>query len=280
MTHTLKSWIFSKPLFFALISFICITTISLAGLAIFPESDTAIQIITDTVLIAILLCFYPIFRKTNIKKLDRYSFVAITNLQSIIFGIFSIMMTIVLYNSANIQTWIISQLQSGTNITTLAIISATVFILSLYIFATMVINLVIKFARIKSMNIPTWKIFLSIPFGFTMLWIPGYFLPENNERNKLISIKSNRYEKFNKWIISTPINVAIAFVIFRLLNLGFSGPASLLLTLSFALIFALWKKQIGTKQFENNIGKHYATSAVIINIAILIYMLSTIATLQ
>lgn len=279
-THSLKTWFFNKPLIFALTSFLFIILITWGGTTLLPQTETTIKIISRTTIFIILFCIYLMFRKTNIKKVDRYSFVALTNLQNIIFGILSIVMGIVFYNITTIQTWFLLNLQTGTNITTVTIILAFSLIASLFLLATIAINFAIKLLRIKTMNIPTWKIICSIPFGFTMLWIPGYFLPENNEHNKLISIKSKRYEAFNKWIISTPINAAVAFIFFRTLYIMLSGIASLLLTLSFAMIFALWKKQIGTKQFENNIGKHYATTAVIINIAILIYMLSTIATLQ
>ena len=279
-THPLKTWFFRKPLIFALTSFLFITLTTWIVSALLPPTETTIKIISRTTIFIILFCIYLMFRKTNIKKVDRYSFVALTNLQSILFGILSIVMGIVLYNIATIQTWFLLNLQTGTNITTTTIILVLSVIVSLFLLATITINAAFKILRIKSMNIPTWKIILSLPFGFTMLWIPGYFLPENNEHNKLISIKSKRYETFNKWLISTPINAVFAFIFFRTLYIMLSGIASLLLTLSFAMIFAIWKSQIGTKQFESNIGKSYANTAIIINIAICIYIFIITPTIQ
>lgn len=123
------------------------------------------------------------------------------------------------------------------------------------------------------MKIPTWKIILSIPFGFTALWVPGYILPDSTKKSNEGIAQSDWQKSITNWIVKGTKNTAIAFIIITLCNL-YLGIKPILLTFIFALICGIWALQIGTKKFLKNIGARYSTLAVAINIVTILIMLT------
>ena len=94
-----------------------------------------------------------------------------------------------------------------------------------------------------------------------------------------------------QWLVSTPIFFALTSFLFAVtlsvlagflfvaLIIGtgiFNGLTTTLLSLSILLLFAIWIMQMGDKKFEKNIGNTYATTAGIINIVMIAYMIFTI----
>jgi hypothetical protein len=127
-------------------------------------------------------------------------------------------------------------------------------------------NLYAKILRIQQFQIPLWKIILSIPFGFSALWIPGYLLSTKPEKNISLPIKHKWYSKLIKWTISDNINTISMFVFITALSGFFIGFEPMLLTFTLTLIFGIWTLKIGSKKFEYKIKNKYSTVAVIINI--------------
>ena len=119
------------------------------------------------------------------------------------------------------------------------------------------------------MNIPTWKIIFSIPFGFGMTWIPGYFI-EDKKSTTHVEIKSKWYNKLTDAIIAKPMAIALAFCITVAASGIFFGFSSVLLTFASAMLFSICTMYIKPNDFIKRIGKTYATWAVIINIVFII----------
>ena len=128
------------------------------------------------------------------------------------------------------------------------------------------------FLRARTLNIPLWKIICSIPFGFTMLWLPGYFLPNKTDKNHIVKTDSKWIKNLTNWTFLRPTNAGFLFAILVIFTSTFNGITRTMLTISALLIFAIWAMQVGTKKFEKSISGAYSTTAVIVNIAILTYM--------
>jgi hypothetical protein len=142
----------------------------------------------------------------------------------------------------------------------------------LFLLGTAIINFYVKICRIQQFNIPTWKILFSFPFGFSMLWIPGYLLDTTPVKTPSQEIKSKTYSKIINWVLTSNINTVSAFVFITILSGFFIGTAPILLTFILALIFGLWSTQIGQKKFEKQMNKAYTTTAITINIIMIIIL--------
>ena len=119
------------------------------------------------------------------------------------------------------------------------------------------------------MGIPTWKIILSVPFGFSALWTPGYILEANTTKTPGQQISCSWYTRLQNWILSNQTNINISYIVVIFISSLFFGSYSALLTFCLAIIFGIWAIQVGAKKFIKNIGGTYATTAIIINIALI-----------
>ena len=263
---TLLTWLFKAPLRFALILFFCTTLILLGYFLIHGIQSPASQTSVYTILtIAFIVSIYLTIRKLPNIKMDKASFIAIHNAQTILlFLLFSISTYFLITRQQEI---LLKLMTSDTTILFLLILTALYFS---FLFGTAIINFYIKIRRIQQFNIPNWKIICSLPFGFGMLWTPGYLLDTKNIKNPAQPIKSKWYSKLTNWTLSNQINTISMFVFMTIISGFFVGLATTLLTLTLAIIFGLWVMHNGTKIFEKNMHKKYATTAVIINIIMII----------
>ena len=201
--------------------------------------------------------------------MDNTSFITIHTAQTLLmFLLFSVSTYILIFNRQNILFELMvmeSQISGATSIFILLLATSLFYMLGIEVF-----NIYIKIRCMQNFNIPKWKIILSIPFGFSALWIPGYLLNKKDNKKPSQTIKSNWYAKLINWTTKAPLNRISMFVFITILSAFFSGFNAMLLMFSFALLFGIWVLQIGTKQFEKNMQKKYSSVAIIINIALII----------
>ncbi|MBE6457418.1 MAG: hypothetical protein E7011_01225 [Alphaproteobacteria bacterium] len=263
----LSTWLLWAPLRFALLTFIA----SFATVFIFSLIANFTNWISDQ---TFMTCIFAILQITfittiiiTIKKLPRdittqQSFIAVHTAQS---GILYIISAIQFYIFSQYSADIFSALFSPNRFAPLLILS----LFSLYIFGIFITNIYAKYCRIRSLNIPMWKIVLTVPFGFSALWVPGYFL--DAPANKHTSQSPNtRYNKLVQWISARPTHTAAAFIILTLLSCLCFSFRFVLLTCIMALIFGIWLIQVGTKQFIKQMPKTYTNIAIILNITIIL----------
>lgn len=267
-TNSLRSWLFTRPMMFALLSF----TILFSVMFIYSVIAAIFNISTTGPLIFLLilsLCWtiYYMIKKLPHDNMYRDDFVAITNGCNLI-TIFIPLLTLFyvgydvrmfqykimwLYAYHPVMLWIIG-------------IIAT--LLYLYVFGVTVSNIYAKYKRANQIGISKKMIIASMPFAFLLMWTPGYLMPDS-QHNSNLQIKAKWYAKFNKWVVKNATNTLFVFLMFILLSNVFSGPLSLLLTGTLLGIYALWNVRYKTK-FMKNINQNYACGAVGINIALLI----------
>ena len=154
------------------------------------------------------------------------------------------------------------------------IIFIAIILLSLYILGVAVANIYAKYKRATTMGINPWRVILSMPFGFLLMWTPGYLIEEKGKKSNLV-IKSNWYNRFNNWVLSNFSNVLFMFLFLTFARCVISGLPTLILTTALLVLYTLWYVK-HKSDFVKNINNGYALTAVGINIAVLVAVLLTI----
>lgn len=270
-TTKISNWILWAPLKFGLLFFglaFLATTINTFVLERFftPNVSQPIFITLTTIVLVYGLLFLA--KKLPVKKMDRYSFISLHIAQTLITTIcFYALTYLLIHNPESVMlklTTMASQ-SVGLFITTMLLFG----IILSYISGVYFSNLYAKFRRIQDLNIPTWKIILTIPFGFSALWVPGFLMNTNNKQ-QTVTTNNKKYNKLVNWIISNTTNTVSAFIFITLVSALLFGITSVLLTFIFALIYGIWTLQIGEKNFKKIIPNKYSSVAIIINIILIV----------
>ena len=268
-TTTLLTWLLKTPFKFALISFITSILAVIIFSLIFSNNTTSATPLYILLTIAFAISTYFTVRSLPKIKMDRPSFVAIHSAQTLLgFLLFTTLIYILTHNQQTLMFRLMTFDSSHPNIFMFIVVLISLYLL--FLLGTAVVNFYIKICRIQQFNIPTWKIIFSFPFGFSMLWVPGYLLDTKPVKTPSQEIKSKTYSKIINWVLTNNINTVFAFIFITLLSGFFVGMAPMLLTFILAIIFGLWSTQTGAKKFEKQMNKTYSTIAVIINIAMII----------
>ena len=268
----LKWWLWS-PLKFAFISLASMLLVALLYVIIFGQIFNTSFVTHAPFLIMLGIIFalaitYQVRKLPHI-KMDRPSFVAIHNIQTFVLSVAFIISSILLM--ANAQTIMIHLLWMETHSNDMfLIIMILAALFYLYLLGLLVANVYAKFCRARDMNIPTWKIICSMPFGFSMIWTPGYMLANGATKNPSQQIQTKWYKKLTDWVLACPVQTIGTFTVLTTLSGYFFGFQSILLTFALTLVFGIWVLQVGTKNFSKNIGGKFATTATIINAILLV----------
>lgn len=270
---TLKQWLVNTPIFFAITSFLLAVVVSVLAGLLLPKNETTLNIIGISMFVTTIIAAVFAIRRVQTTKMDRTGIVTIFNLKMLILTLMSLISLITTLNLRPIQMWLLSTTQTSTGIIGGFILVVCLTLISLYVLGVMIMGLWACFLRARTMNIPLWKIICSIPFGFDMIWLPGYFIPNKADKDPIITTQTKWISKLTNWTLSSPTNAGLLFTTLVITTGLFNGFSATLLTISMLLMFAIWLMQLGYKKFEKNIGNAYATTAVTINIAIIIYLI-------
>ena len=269
---TLKQWLVRAPIFFAITSFLCAIVLSVLGGLLLPKTESTLNIIGTLMLGTTILSAIMAIRKIPTPKMDRTGIVTIFNTKMIILTLTSIVSLIAALNLVPIQFGLLNIMHTPLGIVGGFILAVFLVLISLYILGITIMGLWACFLRARTMNIPLWKIICSIPFGFDMIWLPGYFIPNKQDKNPTVTTKTKWISKLTNWTLARQSNTVFLFTTLIIFTGIFNGMTNTLLSISMLLMFGLWIMQIGAKKFEKSIGGTYATTAVVINIAILAYI--------
>lgn len=261
---SLLSWVLWYPLKFAVISFI-LMTIAFAILS--PgASNTALTLwLIGAVIVSAIITLYPMPRE----NIDRRSFTALNNLQMIILStaLMAMMILITAYqNEIVVRLWWLTT-HFDLYAALLAILAALAF---LYLFGIFITNVYAKYGRCREMGLSRWKIICSMPFGFGLMWIPGYLLKDEEKSNPAISVHSRWYTKVNNWLTSNYFKSGLTLIVLTIYSGFFYGVNSALLTLASIVVFALWFKTVGLSDFRQQQNKVYSYIAIAVNIIVIV----------
>lgn len=272
-TNKFSTWTLWSPLKFAVLSFcVLISTAffySLIAGTIYNPSNIPQTPLWILLTIGFICSIAFQFKTLPRDKMDRASFIAIHNTQTIILsGLFLISAYLITRYAQQIM-FSLMIMETRISATFLIALGASL-LFYLYLIGLLIANICAKVRRIREFDIPTWKIVCSMPFGFSALWTPGYILDANASKSQTYAPKSELLNRINNRIISTTTSTIATFIAITLLSGFFFGFNSVLLTFSLTLIFGIWAIQVGTKKFIKNMPEKYSTSVVIFNIALLI----------
>lgn len=267
----LSKWVFWQPLKFSALLFLTVSILTFLYSGFFALRGTSAPMIPFTILLIFVLiyCIARLIKKLPSSEMDRTSFIAIHNAQKTVY-FFCILLSSIFFidNTRELITSLLFMQTAPSPSTMILLTILTIFFL--YTLGLAFSNLYAEFRRIKKLGIPTYKIILSIPFGFSALWIPGYFIADNDAKKTLPRIQTKWYQNFTKWVISNAKNCIISFIVINIIFTLIFNINAALLTTSFALLFGIWLQQVGQKKFTQNIHRAYTNMAIITNIAIIL----------
>lgn len=266
----LRTWLFNKPVFFALSFFILSTILFMicAAIQTFLNFETMIPAFITFVL-SFVICTYYVIKKLPHEQMNQNDFVAITNGASIISIITSLasILFIGVYGT-QIKQDIMRMYFLHRGLFACLLILFT--LIALYLIGLTICNIYAKYKRATTIGISPWRVILSMPFGFLLMWTPGYLIKDKVKNN--MEIKSQWFSRFNKLVLSNSFNTLYTFLFFVLCKGIIAGLSTFILTCSLLIIYALWYIK-HKSDFVKNINNGYALSAVGINVAILLAVL-------
>lgn len=265
-SQSVLTWILWHPFKFAIISFLLImlVTMILSACGISNGWPMTLGII-GAIICATVITFYTMPRG----NMDRRGFIALNNVQMIVVSTAFIISTILLTHFQNeIATrlaW--AGITNNTSVITVIIIAGLFYMYLCGIFFT---NIYAKYQRCHSMGIAPWKIICTMPFGFGLLWTPGYLLSDETKSTSTVTVQSKWYYKLTNWIMSSSAYTTLAFAITTIYAGFFYGFNMAILTMCCAVVFALWYRIVGLSGFRQQLGRGYAYFAIAINILLII----------
>ncbi len=268
-TQKITSWLITRPALFAITSaafmFIVAFAYSFIAGSLFGIDNPSHALMGMLITLAFLTAAAMHIRGLPAQNLDRRSFIAISNAQTFVVAVAFIVSTLLIVTNAQsimLRLLWLETHSSPTFVATLILMS----LFYLYLCGIFIANLYAKYRRVRAMGVPMWRIIFSAPFGFPMLWIPGYMMPASTPKTPALTIKTKWYSKLTDWIIATPINTAASFVVMTLLASFFFGFNVTLVTFGIAILFAIWVMITGTQKFRENISGAYTWTAITLNI--------------
>ena len=159
---TLKQWLLSAPVFFAITSFLLAVLISLTAGLLLPNNETTFSIIGTLMFITTVASAIITIRKIPTRKMDRAGIVTIFNIRMLVLALASISSLFVTLYITPIQMWLFKTMQSPAGMVLGFLFAICITLISLYILGITIIGLWACFLRARTMNIPLWKIILRL----------------------------------------------------------------------------------------------------------------------
>lgn len=261
---SLKTWLFTRPLQFAVRMMILVIFLSLPKflpqINNLPINDVVCVIAYTVIGIGIFVwAAYKLIKSLPLKEISQKDFVALTNG----YRIAIILTFFILFGESTFAHRLL--IAPSTPLLIIIFVLIENFI-SMFFLGTGLSSLCVKYRRARLMGLSPWKIILTMPFTFIMLWMPGYLLEDKTTKSN-IQINSNWYSKFNKWTTKNSVNTTFVFLFLILLPnvLLTRNVATLVFPLVLFLTFSLWNKT-SKPDFKTNMNHSYAWLAVIVNI--------------
>lgn len=263
----LKSWLLIKPLMFTLW---CLILGTILGFAYsFIQSIFNFESMIPLYILCALTFILPacyIIQKLPHEKMGQNDFVAITNGAGFISIIASLVaiLTIGFYGGNLQRDMLMMYILHPTMFYSILLF---VFVTSLYLIGVALSGIYAKYKRATTIGISPWRVILSMPFTFLLMWTPGYLIQDKEIKSEL-EIKSSWFKKLNKWVLANFNNTLFMFLLLLFFKCVIAGTATLVLSALLLILYVLWYVK-HKSDFIKNINKGYALTAVGINLAIL-----------
>ena len=265
---SLKSWVLTKPVLFALwcmgLGILFGLGYALIQMILHIESMVPVYLLCA---LAFVIPTYRLIKQLPHQDINQNDFVAITNGTSII-SIIASFLTIffVVFSGYGFQRSLIAL--SILHPMMFSLLFAVAIFISLYLIGVSITGIYAKYKRAVTMGVTPWKVILSMPFAFLLMWTPGYLNKDKDAKSNL-EIETKWYNQLNKWVLKNFNNTLFMFLLLMFCKGVITGFPTITLTALLLVIYALWYAK-HKSDFVKNINNGYAMTAVGINLAILI----------
>lgn len=268
-TKPLSWWTLWYPLWFAIITFIFMIVAVMISGAVSGQSTIMQPMTSILTFVAFITGAGLLFLRMPRDPLDQRSLIALTNIQV---TVAAVLLFTFLTLIAKHHEWLALKLAllSPQSDVLFAFVLSIWGIFLLYLCGLLLSNVYAKYRRCRSMGIAPWRIICSMPFGFSLLWAPGYILSDKQTTAPNVPMRAKWYARFTDWIARHPVATCISFIATVLMSQIFFGYRFVLLVLAMTTIFAIWFRIVGDKAFRRGMPGRYATTAVILNIVLII----------
>lgn len=273
MPH-LKNWLLNKPLFFAL-SFFVSSVILFCGCA-FVQSifdfEMTIPVILATMFAFIGAIYYTV-KKLPHDKMNQNDFIAITNGATLI-SVLTAFIAIIFINlyGPTLRTDLMLYYLAHKSVFIMSFLLIILF--SLYLIGVTICSIYAKYKRAQTIGVTPWKIILTMPFTFLLMWTPGYLIKGKDVKSNL-QIKCRWYSNLQNWVMNNYSNILFMFLFLLLCRGIVAGLATFILYVLLLILYTLWYVK-HKSDFMKNINGGYAMTAIGINIAIILAVLTQI----
>lgn len=268
----LKNWLLNKPVLFT-ISFLLLSIILCLGYSLIQTvfNIETIKPMLVLLVLSFIACTWYTIQKLPHDKINQNDFIAITNGSTLISIIASFIMLFLvgLYGTKSSYNLMLLYLSHKTLFTTLFLLFG---VFSVYMIGLTICSVYAKYKRATSIGISPWKIILSMPFSFLLMWTPGYLIKGKDIKSNL-QIKSQWYTRLQKWVMTNSANILFTFLFLVLFRGIITGLATFVLYASLLVIYALWYTKYKS-DFMKNINGGYAMTTIGINIAIILAIIT------
>lgn len=143
-------------------------------------------------------------------------------------------------------------------------------LLMIFLAATGLLKIKSLFCRARMQGIPKWKLWMSVPFGLGMMWYSGFLISDGNKKTQALPTKVKPLEQLANWIVKNQRNTIIAFLVF-IASAGILIISDVkTMIIFYAVSLALGGTLLVYKKLRQNLGGMFATTAVLLNIAVII----------
>ncbi len=157
----------------------------------------------------------------------------------------------------------------------LVLVMTVLALVAAYVGGLQIINLYATYMRAINMGVPQWKAILTLPCS--MLWMPGYILTDEKQKRATdIKIGATWYTSFVNWIVASPANAWLMFIVMILGSGMLYGYGWIMLPVFAApiVIFGIWQWIAGSARMRKNIGGAFSTVAIIVNVLTIITVIT------
>ncbi len=279
----LGMWLWRRPLKFAFMTIFAQLGISLAWGAIanlIYAPNTVVPMTPLFIMMGIIgaLIVVWLIRRLPSDTLDRHSFVTLNTAQNIVSFIVSLFTVFVLAKTLQtmfIQTYLSGHISTGTIIAIFATLTAGIFVLG-----TFIASMYSIFLRMRKLNVPMWKLIVTLPFGYILLWFAGFMTDDARKtKTPVIETKKQWYAKLINWITAHPYHGLVTATIIMLSTIVTAGISSVAAIISFVafMIFGTWYAVMGATKLRNTIPTTFSGVAIVLNIIAIIFSLVLIS---
>ncbi|MBR6010593.1 MAG: hypothetical protein IKP35_04240 [Alphaproteobacteria bacterium] len=269
----LKTWALTKPLMFSIVflGLGLILSLIFSAIQTFLNMESMALMYICVFMIFVLSIWYMI-KKLPHNEMNQKDFVAITNATSLIAILSSFIAILGLGSNGEILKIkiMMAYLQHPTLF--FAVFTFILFV-SIYLLGVSISGIYAKYKRSVSLGISPWKAILSMPFGFFLLWTPGYLFKGTSTIKSNLQIKCKWFTRLNDWVLKNFNNTLVAFLFLLFCKCFITGIPTILLSGALLLLFALWYTK-RKADFFKDINRGYALTAVGINLAMILAILS------